>query len=142
MKYKKFNNNYILRIDKGEEIVESLFEFIKIEKIKLANVSGIGASNHIEMGLFDTKEKKYYSKVFKGDFEITSLLGNISTMDDKPYLHLHISLANKDQKMFGGHLNKAIISGTLELFITAIDNKIDRKFDNDVGLNLLEFKND
>ena len=37
MKAKKFNNKYLIRIDKGEEIVETLKEFCEKEDIKIIN---------------------------------------------------------------------------------------------------------
>ncbi len=44
--------------------------------------------------------------------EITSLVGNISQMNGEVYLHIHINLANEENKVFGGHLTSAIISAT------------------------------
>jgi Predicted DNA-binding protein with PD1-like DNA-binding motif len=57
MQYVKFENDYVLRIDRGEEIVEAVKEFAKAEGIKLASLSGIGAVNKAVVGLFDTREK-------------------------------------------------------------------------------------
>ncbi|MAG44740.1 DNA-binding protein [bacterium] len=139
MQYKKFNDKYILRLDKGEEVVGTLKKFCQEKSIKLASISGIGASNKIELGLFNTREKKYYSRALEQDFEISSLIGNITEMDGKVYLHLHITLGDKDQNTFSGHLNSAIISGTCEIIIHAINGEVDRKFSNEIGLNLLEF---
>ena len=38
---------------------------------------------------------------------------------------------------YGGHLNSAVISGTGEIVIEEIEDIIERKFNEDVGLNLL-----
>ena len=90
--------------------------------------------------MFETKTKQYHSKEFTGDFEITSLVGNISTMNQEIYLHLHVNLCDKDYNCYGGHLNSALISGTFEGVVEMIDGKIDRKFDQNVGLNLYKMK--
>ena len=50
-----------------------------------------------------------------------------------------MSAGNENGEVFGGHLNKAIISATCEMVINIIDGKIDRKFNEEIGLNLLEF---
>ncbi|HHV97167.1 MAG TPA: DNA-binding protein [Clostridiaceae bacterium] len=139
MKYKIFGNTVIARIDKGEEIVSSILEICKKENIKLGKVSAIGAVNKVKIGLFKTGEKKYYSDILTGEFEITSLLGNVTTMNDEVYLHLHINISDSSFKTFGGHLNEAYVSGTCELFIDVIDGHMDRKFSEEIGLNLLEF---
>ena len=57
MDYKKFNNKYVVRLDKGEELVEELKKFCKDQKIKLGSISGLGATDKITIGLFDVKDK-------------------------------------------------------------------------------------
>lgn len=89
--------------------------------------------------MFKTAEKKYYSNSFKGDFEIVSLTGSINTMNNEFYSHLHMSIGNEDGQVFGGHLNKAIVSATCEMFIYVIDGDVDRYFDEEIGLNLFKF---
>jgi hypothetical protein len=139
MIYKKFNNNLVIRVEKGEDIIEVLLEIIEKENITLATLSGIGAVNHVEIGLFNTLDHIYSTKEFRGDFEIVSLCGNISTMDHKPYLHLHMAIADNKHYTFGGHLTKAVVSATVELIVNIIDGKIDRYFDDEIGLNLMKF---
>ena len=82
--------------------------------------------------------KKYLSKELVGDHEITPVCGNISTMNGEVYLHLHANLCNAEHKSFGGHLNSAVVSATFEGVIDIIDGKVDRKFDEKIGLNLLK----
>ncbi len=136
MKYRKFGTKYVLRIDKGEEIVETLKKFCREFDIKLAAVSGIGATNHATIGLFNTSTKQYHSRQLTGNFEITNLSGNVSSMNGEVYLHLHITLSGSNCSAFGGHLNSAVISGTCEIVIDLIDGVLDRQFDEDVGLNI------
>ena len=139
MDYRRFNNTIVLRLEKGEEIIESINELCIKEKIKAGTITGLGATNDITIGLFKIDEKKYYSNSYKEDFEITNLTGNISVMNDKPYLHIHGTFGRVDGSCVGGHLNKAVISATCEIFITVIDANIGRKFDENIGLNLIEF---
>jgi predicted DNA-binding protein with PD1-like motif len=140
MNYKKFDKTIIMRIDKGEELISTIVEVAKKENIALASVSGIGAVNHIELGLFNTLDKIYSKKEFRGDFEIVSLCGNISTMNDETYVHLHMAISDNKQYVYGGHLSKAIVSATVEIIIEIINGKIDRNFDPDTGLNLIKFE--
>jgi predicted DNA-binding protein with PD1-like motif len=81
--------------------------------------------------------KKYYPKELNGDYEITNLIGNISTMKGKIYLHLHITISDSNNNAFGGHLNSAIISTTGEIIIEEIEGEIEREFNEEVRLNLL-----
>lgn len=139
MEYRKFGSKYIIRMDKGEEIISKLKEFVIKEQIDLGYITGLGAVTDVEIGLFNTSEKKYYSKKFKEDYEITSLHGNISTMNGKTYLHLHMAISDKDQNTFGGHLNSATICVTGELIVEVLSGNIDREFSEEIGINVIKF---
>ena len=67
------------------------------------------------------------------------LIGNISTMDDEPYIHLHVSAADQNNIVFGGHLNEAYISATAEIVINIIETKVDRIKNRESGLNIFKF---
>ena len=138
MKYQRFEQTIIVRMDKGEDIVKQVKNVALKEKIKLASISALGAINEFTVGVFKTKEKKYYANEFKGDFEIVSLTGTINTMNDEYYSHMHLSAGNDQGQVFGGHLNKAIVSATCEMVIQIINVEVDRYFDEEVGLNLLK----
>ena len=139
MEYKKFGQDIVIRIDKGEEIISKLVEVCEKEEVKLANINAIGAVGEFEVGLFNTGEKKYYSNVHKGDFEIVSLSGSITTKEGKIYHHIHMSAADKENKVYGGHLNSAIVSATCEMFVRVIQGNVNREFNNEIGLNLFKF---
>ena len=138
MKFKQFGNKYFIRIDKGEEVVETLKKFCIEQNIKLGSISAIGATDKAELGYFEAAAKKYHKKLFTGDLEIAPLIGNITTLKDEVYLHLHANLANTKQEAFAGHLGSAVISVTFEGIIEKIDGNIDRYFDKEIGLNLLK----
>lgn len=139
MEYRRMNDTIIARIDKGEEILEQVKILALEENIKLASVQALGAIGDFTVGALQTKIKQYKANRFQGDFEIVSLTGTINTMNNEFYTHLHLSAGNEKGEVFGGHLNKAIVSATCEMVIQIIDGKVDRKFDRDTGLNLFEF---
>ena len=139
MEYRKFNNTIVSRIDKGEEILEKIKEIALKENIKLANVNALGATNDFTVGVYKVDEKKYYSNSFQGNFEIVSLTGTINTMNDEFYTHIHMSAGNDKGEVFGGHLNRAIVSATCEMIINIIDGNVDRFYDEEIGLNLFKF---
>ena len=139
MEYRRFDNQIIARIDKGEEIQEQLKLIALKENIGLATVNALGAVGNFTVGVFKVEEKKYYANEFKGNYEIVSLTGTITTKDSEYYAHLNMSAGDAEGKVFGGHLNTAIVSATCEMVITLIDGKVKRKFNDEVGLNLFEF---
>lgn len=139
MEYRRFENTIVARIDKGEEILEKVKEIAVKENIKLAGIRALGAINDFTVGVFKTEEKKYYANDFKGNFEIVSLTGTINTMNDEFYCHIHMSAGNEKGEVFGGHLNRATVSATCEMVINLVEGKVDRQFDEEVGLNLFRF---
>lgn len=140
MEYKKFNDTYVIRMDRGEEIISSLTEFCRAENVHLGSVQALGAADHVVIGLYHVGARQYRKHTFDGPMEITSLLGNITVKDGEPYLHLHITLCRDDMSVIGGHLNECRISATCEMFVTTVDGTMGRKLDEKVtGLNLFEF---
>lgn len=139
MEYRRFGDTLIVRIDKGEEILEQLRRVAERENIRLAEVSALGAVCDFTVGVFNTVEKRYYSNRFQGPYEIVSLTGTVSTMNGEFYAHLHMSAANNRGAVFGGHLNSALVSATCELVIRVIDGEVERYFDEEIGLNLFRF---
>lgn len=139
MEYKRFENTIIARIDKNEEILEQVKTIALKENIKLASIQALGAINDFTVGVFKVDEKKYYANSFQGNYEIVSLTGTINTMNDEYYCHLHLSAGNESGQVFGGHLNKAFVSATCEMVIQIINGKVDRVFNEEVGLNVFKF---
>lgn len=139
MEYRKFGHTIVARIDKNEEILEQVKEIALKEKIKLASVQALGAVGAFTVGVFKTNEKQYMANEFQGNFEIVSLNGTINTMNQEFYCHLHMSAGNEKGEVFGGHLNRAVVSATCEMIIQVIDGVVDRCYDENIGLNLFEF---
>ncbi len=139
MEYRKFGQTIVARIDKDEEIMEQLKLISEKEHIKLANVNALGALKNFTVGVFDTAEKQFYSNSFEGAYEIVSLTGTVTTMNGSFYAHIHMSAGDKEGKVYGGHMNKAVVSATGEMIINIIEGTVERCFDEDVGLNLMDF---
>ena len=141
MEYRRFADTYVVRMDRGEEIVACLTQLCKAEGITLGSVEAIGAADYVVVGLYDVAQRQFQKRVFDEPLEITSLLGNISTKNGETYLHLHINLGREDMTVIGGHLNECRLSGTCEMFVRRIEGCVERKLDEEVtGLNLYEFQ--
>lgn len=59
MDYRRFDNTIVVRMDRGEEILEQVKEIALKENIKLAHVQALGAVNAFTVGVFLTDEKRY-----------------------------------------------------------------------------------
>jgi predicted DNA-binding protein with PD1-like motif len=139
MEYRRFNNNIIVRLDRDEEIIAELTRVAEKEGVSLGAVCAIGAVNYVKAGLFDPKQRKYFVNSFEGDMEIVSLTGNITRRGGEPYIHIHIAAADTEGRVVGGHLNEGRVSATCEAVINVFEGEVGRRFDGEIGLNLLDF---
>lgn len=139
MKYTWVDSSCVVSIERGEGIVSSLRRLCEEEHIVLGAVSGIGAAEKIELGYYNVGKQEYSTKIMEGEYEISALTGNITTMDDQVYLHLHITIGDKSFASYAGHLVEGYVSGACEIVIHSLDGRIDRYKDTEgTGLNLLE----
>ena len=140
MEYKVFEDKVLVRLDKGDEIVSSLLDVAKEQGLTLASVSGIGATDDFEIGVFDLERSDYDRFRFHGNHEIVSLVGNLTTKEGAPYIHLHISCAGEGGDLVGGHLFSAKISLTAEIFLLKAAGSADRLRDETLGINKIRFE--
>lgn len=80
-----------------------------------------------EIGYFNINKKQYEKEYFDEPYELLSLAGNISVKDNEIFPHLHASLAGADKNVIGGHLFKAKVCNTVELFIKIVQIELIRE---------------
>lgn len=139
MEYKRFGNEIVARMDVGDEIIEQVGIITEREGIKLAQINALGAIGEFTVGAYNVAEQKYYKSDYTGAWEVVSLHGNITQMDGKPYFHLHLAASDEEGRTVGGHLNRAVICGTCEMFISVVDGEVGRIKDDCTGLNVFKF---
>ena len=136
MKARQIQNRHFIVLQRGEEIVDAITHYVQEKDLRSGSISAIGAADQVVLRYYDVATKKYESKTFEGQFEIASLLGNISLLDGKPWPHLHITLTDTDYRAFGGHLQSARVGVTCEIIIDATDTTIEREVDEETGLKV------
>lgn len=139
MEYKRYKEKAVIRLDKNDEIISSLISVAQKENIKTASFSGIGATDNFTVGIFSLEKQTYEKFTFTGNHEITSLNGNITFADDKPYIHAHITCADGSANVIGGHLLEGVISLTCEIFVDIVDGTVGRKHDEELNINKFDF---
>ena len=139
MEYKRWGERLVLRLDPGEEMGECLLEVGRKEDIRLAEISGLGAASLVELGMFDTETKGFTEACYQGTYEIASITGSITRLDGEPYLHVHMVIGNLDRgECHGGHMIRAVISATAEIFVNIISGQVERKMNEEIGLHLFD----
>ena len=104
----------LVRLEHGEDILESIKQTVKEERSTMVLVAGLGMISDFELGFFD--RGNYLTQSFDDPHELLSLQGTIST-EGEPRIHIHATVANKEHEAFGGHLmrGKAWMSNEIGL---------------------------
>lgn len=140
MRFRKESESiYRVKLEPGDEIINSLIEFAKKEGIKGGFFYGLGAGKEFEIGWFDTSKKDYKKRHIVGDQEILSLVGNIGVKGDgEIVVHTHITIGGEDHECLGGHLFKGVISVTGEILFLRSESPFVRTPESSFGLALWE----
>jgi len=139
MEYKRFGNTVVVRMDADDDIQDNVKRISELEKIRLANVSALGNAKYVTLNSYDQNVKQFFPNTFEGHYEIAHLNGTINTQDGNHYSHLHIVIGDMEGRAYAGHLSKAIVGTTLEMFIHIVDGEVDRVNSGEPGGNVLKF---
>ncbi|MFW9905700.1 MAG: PPC domain-containing DNA-binding protein [Candidatus Thorarchaeota archaeon] len=131
--------SYLLRLFRGESILESLQKFCEHHRnIGSGRIQGIGAVSKANLGFFNGIE--YITNTFSENLELLSLTGNIAR--DK-IVHLHGVFGRADGSCVGGHIMPGcIVSVTCEIQVLVLDPQVTREEDPQTKLKLLELPNE
>jgi len=138
MVFQEITGSYLLRLEKGEELVAQLTQFVSNNSIKAGWVTGLGGAANVRLGYYNLQRKKYVFRHVKNVVELVSLTGNIARHDGQPALHLHGVVSDRNNKAHGGHIKELIVGGTVEIKIETFDGELTRELDENIGLPLLQ----
>ncbi|MEO0025643.1 MAG: PPC domain-containing DNA-binding protein [candidate division WOR-3 bacterium] len=138
MRYRKNGSYYQLRLERDEEIIPALEQFVRKLKLRSGLVIGLGAGSELELGCYDLKTKKYHRRHFPGEYEICTLVGNIAWSEKNPVLHLHAVISNRRLTTYSGHLFAGRVAATCEIAVIPGREKLVRQLEPDSGLKLLQ----
>lgn len=139
MKYGTIGSNYyLLRLEKGEEVVSTLQKFAASQNIDNAYFSGLGSIENPTLAHYLVTTKKYTEKKIDGIFELLNITGNIALFNDEPLVHSHVTLSDEDMNTKGGHLVSAAVSATVEIHLRVLDSVYEKKQDEEIGLKLFD----
>ncbi len=138
MQARRTRYGWTLRLDPGEDVVESLAAFAAAEGVRAGLISGIGAVGDTELGFFVRETGRYERRRFEGEHEIGVLTGNFSELDGRPFPHCHVVIAGPDFVARAGHLFAGRVSVTCEIQVVTDPEAQRRVARPDLGFNPLE----
>ena len=128
---------HIVKLEKDSDLLDSLTTYAEENNIQAAEINFIGAVQSAKVLYFNQEKKKYDEHIMNQPYEVLSGIGNISILDNKPFVHVHVVLADSTGKAYGGHLDKGTKVWLIEAFIHEVESKnLVRKFDENICLNV------
>ena len=133
------DNRYLLRLSPGEELMQSLRNFVGSREIGAAFIRGLCASRNARLAYYLLDEKRYDPIPVAGFTEVVSLLGNVSWKEDgEPLVHIHAALSRRDGTTLAGHVLELEVGATMEIDLEVLPGRLLRKMDEEIGLPLLD----
>ena len=139
MEYRKLGDTIVLCLVRGEDVLASIRAVCNAERVRLAEISALGAADYAEVGVYHLAEKRFLPRTLEGEMEICALTGSVTRCGTELYLHLHGSLADADGNVYGGHVNEIRVSATAEIFIRLLPGEVNRRLEEESGIFLMDF---
>lgn len=137
-RFNKTSTGYIMVLREGDDVIAEVEKLAKSEKIPFASFSGIGFAGDVTFGFYDFDKKKFNPKTFHR-VEMGNLTGSIAWNEKGPSIHVH-GIATDDRfQAYGGHiLSLHVGTGSMELYITMNNKKLDRNIEQPLNANVLQ----
>ncbi len=128
---------WALIFETGESVVDALEAFAADTRVQAAQPTALGAFREATLAYFDWCSKQYRELPVQEQVEVTSLVGDLGVAADGPALHAHAVLGRSDGTAVTGHLLRATVRPTLEVFVTEGATPLRRRPDPETGLTLI-----
>jgi hypothetical protein len=129
---------YAVIFSKGDEAMSGLTDFAIQNHIDDAHFTGIGAVNGATLAWLDPAARIYHRIPVTQQVEVLSLVGDMTTFNGKPIVHMHAVLGRPDGTTIGGHVFELDVNPTLEVIVTVNSVPLKRKPDNASGMKVID----
>lgn len=140
MQVRDVETGFMLKLSRGEKVMETLAQFCEKRAIKGGFLHALGAVKNTEIGYYSLEKREYFFKTIPEEREVASMTGNIALVDGKPFIHAHAVLSAMDEGLscIGAHIKEAEVAVTLEVYLTPFATPFARAYDEETGLKLLQ----
>jgi predicted DNA-binding protein with PD1-like motif len=129
---------YAVIFYQGDEAFSGLLEFAEKYHVTSAHFTAIGAVSGATVAWFDPQRKMYKKIPVVGQHEVIGMSGDIALYQGKPVVHTHMVVGNPDGTTVGGHVLEAYVSPTLEVMVAVDPKSMQKRFDPETDLTLID----
>lgn len=126
-----------VRLNRGNDLKNGICRFLISKNVTSASVvSAVGSLSTVRLRMAGATPKKQDVRTYEGVFEIVSLIG---TIDKNGEAHLHMSIADHEGRVIGGHVKDGCIVHTTAECSFVTDQKLvfERRNDPQTGFSEL-----
>ncbi|WP_027379223.1 PPC domain-containing DNA-binding protein [Chryseobacterium daeguense] len=137
-RYIKTPTGFLMVLRQGDDVIAHIENLAQKENIPSASFTGIGFASEATFGFYDFNTKKFNPKTFT-KVEMGSLTGSIAWNEKGPSIHVHGVATDDKFNTYGGHiLSLNVGTGSMEIYITVNDQKLERKVEQPLNANVLQ----
>ncbi len=129
---------YAVIFAEGDEAFSGMLAFAQQYHVTSAHFTAIGGVKRATLGWFDIQREMFKKIPIDSQSEVLSMIGDIALYQGKPVVHAHMVVGTSDGSARGGHLLEAIIWPTLEVFVTVDPIAMQKAFDPQTRLTLID----
>ena len=129
---------YVVIFSKGDEAYSGLLDFAEKYHVTSGHFTAIGALSSAIIAWFDPQKKLYRENPINEQVEVAAMLGDFALYQGKPAVHTHMVVGHRDGSTSGGHVIEAIVSPTLEVFVTVDPIALQKQPDPESDLTLID----
>src|SRR6267143_1484594 len=135
---KESTKKYAVFFYQGDGAFSGLLEFAQKYHVTSAHFTSIGAVSGATLGWFDPQRKMYKKIPILGQHEVIGMSGDIALYQGKPVVHAHMVVGAPDGTTRAGHVLAAYVSPTLEVMVTVDPVAMQKRFDPETDLTLID----
>jgi uncharacterized protein len=136
-RYIKTKAGFLMVLRHRDDVLARLAELAETEQLASASFVGMGFVHRATFGFYDFDKKAFDPKTFY-DTELASMTGTIAWQNGKPSIHAHGVVSDATFAAVGGHvLELEVGTGSLEITVTAHDQRLEREIDPGIQANIL-----
>ena len=144
MDYRKFNDTYYIRLDRGDELVACILDVCTREGVRSATFSGIGGCSDAQIQVFNAEAGSFETEHTEGLLELVSIMGNvISDPEGSLSCHAHALFSYREDgqpRIAAGHLKSTTVRYTAELELRpVVGGAISKKLDPETNTYFWHF---
>jgi hypothetical protein len=139
MQFKQLaDNEYLLVFTYPDvEVLQALSDFAAEQQIASGRLQAIGSVSGATLAWWSETTKAIEKTTYDGQFELVSLLGNITSEGDCPRIHAHAILTGPSG-IVAGHTISLTPRASVEVSLTAFPTPVARNKNADFGLCIID----